>query len=166
MKIIPLVVVLAVLAALGIWLWTIFFPSPEKIIRKDFAALATDVSFTKDENGLVKIAHAESVPEFFASNVVVDITIPGHERETIMGQEQIQQAVVMSHQVATDLQVHFPDVIVTVAPDKQSATADVTVDADVSGEKHAVLQELKFSFQKTGRDWLIDKVETVQVLTK
>jgi mRNA-degrading endonuclease HigB of HigAB toxin-antitoxin module len=166
MKLISQLIILTLLAALGFWLWTVFFPSPEKIIRKEFASLATDVSFSPDENNLVKIAHAQSVAGFFTSNVVVNITIPGHEQQIIVGQDQINQAVIMSHQAVTSLKVRFPDVNVTVAPDKNSATADVTVDADVSGEKHAVIQEVKFSFQKIDRDWLIDRVDTVQVLSK
>jgi cytoskeletal protein RodZ len=166
MKMIPGLILLAVLAALGVWLWTVFFPSPEKVIRNEFTSLAHDVSFSQDENNLIKIAHAQSVPGFFSSNVVINITVPGHEQQMIVGQDQIEQAVLASHQAATDLQVKFPDVNVTVAADKQSATADVTVDASVSGEKNAILQELNFSFQKVGRQWLIDKVETVQVLSK
>ena len=166
MKLISQLLILAILAALGFWLWTVFFPSPEKVIRKNFAGLATDVSFTPDQNNLVKIAHAQSVAGFFTSNIVVNITIPGHEQQIIVGQDQINQAVLAAHQMVSSLQVRFPDVNVTVAPDKQSATADVTVEADVSGEKRAVIQEMKFSFQKVERDWLIDRVDTVQVISK
>jgi hypothetical protein len=77
----------------------------------------------------------------------------------------ITQAALLSRQVATSLDVKFPDVNVTVAPDGNSATADVTVDANVSGQSDAILQEVKFTFVREDGHWLINKVETVRVLS-
>src|ERR1700739_1522944 len=134
MKIVLRVIVLVALIALGVWLWTILFPSPEKIIRKQLAKLAQDTSFSQNENNLVKIADAQSIANFFTSNVEVNITIPGHEQETLSGRHEITTGALASRQEATALDVKFPDVNVTVAPDRNSATADVTVDATVSGE--------------------------------
>lgn len=159
------ILLLVILAALGVWLWTILFPSPEKIVRRQLAKLAGDVSFSQNENNLVKIADAQSVADFFSSNVVVDINVPGHEEQTIAGRDQITQAALLSRQQAASLEVKFPDVNVTVAADKQSATADVTVQATVSGEANAVIQEVKFTFEKIGGQWLISKVETVRTLS-
>jgi hypothetical protein len=78
------------------------------------------------------------------------------------GREEVRTAAIASRTAATDLNVKFPDVIVTVAPDKTSATADVTVDATVSGERDAIVQELKINFQKIDGHWLINRIETVQ----
>lgn len=158
-------ILLFIAAALGFWLWTVFFPSPKKIIGRQLASLARDVSFTSDENGLVKIAHAQSVEDFFTTNVEVDISVPEHEVQSLAGRDEIKQAVLVSLQRLTSLDVKFPDVNVTVAPDKNSAVADVTVDAAVSGESNAVVQEVKFTFAKVDGQWLIDKVETVRVVT-
>lgn len=118
-----------------------------------------------DENNLVKIADAQSVADFFSSNVVVNIDVPGHEEQTIAGRDQITQVALLSRQQATDMEVKFPDVNVTVAADKLSATADVTVQATVSGEPNAILQEIKFTFEKIDGQWLITTVETVKTLS-
>ncbi len=165
MKLISRLILLAALVALGVWLWTIFFPNPEHVIRKQLAKLAQDVSFSQNENNLIKIADAQGVADFFSSNVEINITIPGHEQETMAGRDQITQAALASRTVATDLDVKFPDVNVTVAPDKNSATADVTVDATVSGERNAIVQEVKFTFVKVNGKWLISAVETVRTLS-
>lgn len=162
MKIVSRIVVLLVLAALGVWLWTVFFPSPEKVIRKKLAKLALDASFTQNENNLIKLADAQNLPDFFTDTVQVNINIPGHEQQTLAGKDEIRTAALASRQAATDLEIKFPDVNITVAPDKNSATADVTVDATVSGERDAIIQEFKFNFQKTDGQWLINRVETVQ----
>jgi len=166
MKIVSRLIVLVMLAALGVWLWTILFPSPEHIVRKRLAKLAQDVSFTQNENDLIKIADAQNVAGFFSDNVEVNITIPGHEEATMAGKEQIREAALASRQQATALTVKFPDVNVTVSPDKTSATADVTLNATVSGEQDAIIQELNIKFQKINSDWLISKVETVQAVSK
>jgi len=165
MKILIRLILLVIAAAIGFWLWTVFFPSPEKIIGRKLASLAQDVSFKPDENNFVKIAHAQSVGDFFATNVEVDISVPEHEAQNLAGRDEINQAVLISRQQLTSLDVKFPDVNITVAPDKTSATADVTVDAAVSGESNAIVQEVKFTFAKVDGQWLIDKVETVRVVT-
>ncbi|HEV2453266.1 MAG TPA: hypothetical protein VGY98_03340 [Verrucomicrobiae bacterium] len=166
MKIIFRLVVLAALAALGFWLWTIFFPSPETIIRQRLAKLAQDASFSQGQNDLVKLAHAQNVADFFSSNVELNITVPGHEQETMTGRAEIQAAALASRQQLTQLDVKFPDVNIAVAPDKTSATADITVDATLSGERDAIIQELNMTFQKTEGEWLISKVETIQAVSR
>jgi hypothetical protein len=166
MKIISRVFVLVALAALGVWLWTIFFPSPEKIIKKQMLKLAQDASFSQGENNLIKIAEAQNVPGFFSSNVEVNITIPGHEQQTMTGRDEIRTEALASRQAATDLDIKFPDVNVTVSPDRNSATADVTMDATISGERDAIIQELNITFQKTDGQWLISRVETEQAVSR
>jgi hypothetical protein len=165
MKILFRIILIVALAALGFWLWTILFPSPEKIIRKQLVKLAANVSFTQDENTIVKMADAQNVAGFFSSNVVVNINVPGHEQQTIAGRDELTQVALASRGQATDLDVKFPDVNVTVAPDRNSATADVTVDATVSGQHDAIIQELKFTFEKIDGQWLITEVETVRTLS-
>ena len=165
MKYLPRIVFLVIVAALGVWLWTVFFPSPEKIIRKQLVNMAGDVSFSHDQNNLVQIAHAQSVADFFSSNVVLDLTLPGRNEQTTLDRAEITQAVLASRQQVTALDVRFPDINVTVAPDKNSATADVTVEGTVSSERDAILQEMKFTFGKEDGHWLINRVETVRVLT-
>ena len=54
---------------------------------------------------------------------------------------------------------------VTVAPDRQSAVADVAVKVQAAGQKDFIAQEVKFNFQKIGGDWLITRVETVRAPT-
>jgi len=165
MKIVSRIILIIVLGALGFWLWTVLFPSPEKVIRKQLAGLANDVSFSQNENNLVKLAHAQSVADFFTSTVEIDVNVPNHGEQMMAGRDQITQAALASRQEAMDLKLTFPDVNVTVAPDKNSAVADVTVDATISGERDAVLQEVKITFQKVEGKWLISKVESVPVVS-
>ena len=169
MKVAVRLIQLTVLFALGIWLWTVCFPSPERVIRQRLHRLATDVSFSKNDGDLAKLtglAEASDVADFFATNVAVNIDIPGREQHTLAGRDEITQAALAArHEVAT-LSVKFPDITVTVAPGRQSATADVTVEVTASGETDTFVQELKISFTKVERQWLIDEVDTVRTISQ
>jgi hypothetical protein len=164
MKIIIRIVLLAALTALSIWLWTVLFPSPETVIRKRLTELARTVSSSANESELTRLAAARSVAGFFAANVELNVDLPELGQRT-MDREEITQVALMARSRAGGVQVKFPDINITVAPDKQSAVADLTVETNVSGERESVGQEMKFTLRKTDGQWLITRVETVRTLT-
>jgi hypothetical protein len=157
------ILIAAAAAAIGIWFWTILFPNPEKVIRKELSELARDASFTGNQSSLAGIAGAQKVANFFSTNAEVNLNAPGRT-QTLAGRDEIMQAVAAARAALDGLKVEFPDVSVTVAPDKQSADADLTVKAQIAGNPEFIAQ-MKFTFQKTGRKWLITRVETVRTLT-
>ena len=162
MKIFWRLIFFAAVIALGVWLWTIFFPAPEKVIRHRLARLAADASFTSGQGTFSRIAGGESVAGFFSTNVEINLNVPGYEPVTFANRAEITQAALGVHERLRSLSVKFPDVNVTLAPDKKSAVADVTLDAAISGERDAIVQELKISFQNTTDGWLITRLETVR----
>ncbi len=169
MKVVVRLIPIVLLAAVGVWLWTIFFPSPEKIIRKQLIKLAADVSFSKNDGSLTKLAGfagASSVGDFFTTNVDVNVDIPGYEQHTLAGRDEITQASLLARQRVASLSVKFTDINVTVALDKQSAVADVTVEVKVAGESDDFVQEAKVSFEKSERQWLISRVDTVRTIAQ
>ena len=165
MKIIFRIVLLAALAALGVWLWTILFPSPEKVIHRRLAKLASTVSSSANESDLTRLAAARSVAGFFSANVELNVDLPELGQRDSMDREEITQLALMARSRAGGLQVKFPDINITVAPDKQSAVADLTVEANISGERDSIVREMKFTLRKTDGQWLITRVETVRTLT-
>ncbi|HYA79251.1 MAG TPA: hypothetical protein VED19_01930 [Candidatus Nitrosopolaris sp.] len=165
MKTVFRLILLAVLVALGVWLWFVLFPSPEKIIRQRLTELARTASFSSNEGNLARLAAAQSLAGFFATNVEVDINVPGRVQHTLVGRDEIQQAALGARERLSGLKVTFPDINITVAPDKQSALADLTVEASVSGEGDSIVQEMKITFQQTDGHWLIMRVETVRTLS-
>ena len=165
MKIAFRVVLLAALAALGAWLWTAFFPSPEKIIRQRLAEVAKDVSFAPNGSTLARLAGAQNLAGYFATNVAVNINTREGNQQEFVGRTQITQAAVAARSALSSLGVKFLDVDVTVAPDKQSASADLTVDANISGQPDALVQEVKINLQKISGQWLITRVATIRILS-
>jgi len=155
----------AAVIALGVLLWGVLFPPAEKVIRGRLAELARTVSFHPNENPLTLAGKVESLTDMFATNVEVDVEVPNRGNQVIEGRDELMQAVAGARAATGSLTVEFIDVNVTVAADKQSATASLVVRARAAGEKDDVLQPLKFFLQKSGRDWLIRRVETLRTLT-
>jgi hypothetical protein len=163
MKFFLRLVLTAVVIAAGVWLWTVLFPNPEKVIRQELSELARDASFTGNQSSLAGIAGAQKVANFFSTNAEVNVNAPGRT-QSLAGRDEIMQAVAAARASLDGLKVEFPDVSVTVAPDKQSADADLSVKAQIAGNPEFIAQ-MKFTFQKIGRQWLITRVETVRILT-
>ncbi len=162
MKIFWRLVLLAACVAAGVWLWTALFPSPEKIIHKRLAQVAAGVSFNSGENPLVIAARSENLARRFSTNVEINVNVPEFGRQGFVGREEITQAAAGARAHFGSLKVEFPDVSVTVAPDKLSAVADVAVKVQAAGETGFNVQEVKFTFQKIDGDWLVTRVETVR----
>ena len=157
-------VFLAVIVALGVWLWLILFPGPEKMIRKQLAKLAQTVSFSSNEGNLVRMAGAENVGGFFSTNAEVNLDLPGREPAVFTGRAEVTQAALASRQATGSLIVKLLDVKVTVAPDKQSAVVDLTVETTLADERDPIIEPMRSTFQKIEGQWLITRVETVRTL--
>src|SRR5581483_4735457 len=74
------------------WLWTTLFPSPEKIIMRQLNKVARDASFSENENPLIIANRAETLADFFSTNVEVNIDVPEREQHSFIGQSEITQA--------------------------------------------------------------------------
>ena len=162
MKKISRFILFAIAVAAGIWLWTILFPSPEKVIRKQLSELARDASFSGNQSSLAGIVGVQRLAGFFSTNAEVNLDVPGCEQQRLTGRDEITQAAAGARASLDGLKVEFPDVSVTVASDKQSATADLAAKVQIGGRKDFDVQEMKFTLEKIDGKWLITRVETVR----
>jgi hypothetical protein len=166
MKIALRFILFAALVALGVWLWFILFPSPEKVIRRRLTELARTASSSSNESDLARLAAARSVAGFFSTNVELAVELPELAHHSFMDRDEIMQDALMARSKIGGLSVKFPDINIVVAPDKQSAVADLTAQANVSGEHDLFVQQMKFTLQKIDSKWLIIRVETVRTLSE
>jgi hypothetical protein len=144
------------------WRW--MFPGPEHIIRKRLSELAAAASITSNEAPLVKLAKAQRLSTFFATDAKVTVDLPGRAIQTFDGREEIQQAAIGARSILNNLKVEFVDVTVSLAADKESAVTHLTATATMPGEKVPEVQELEIEFRKTDHDWLINRVQTIKTL--
>jgi len=160
------IVLLAVLVAVGIWVWSILFPSPERAIRQRLAEVAKAASFPSKESPLAVAANSQRLTTFCTDDIMITVELPGRSQHTVNGRDELLQGAMAARSFAPGLKVEFVDVTVTLAPDRQSAVANLTAKGNVPGEKDLLVQELKIKLKKVGRDWLIERIETVKTLSQ
>jgi len=153
-----------VVLAIGFWLWTVLFPSPQRAIRKRLGALAKSASFARNESPVAVGYNAQKLAGFFTSDVEIKVDLPGRPGAILSGRDELVQAAIASRAVSGSLKVEFFDVEVIVASDKQSAEAKLTLRARISGD--TLVQELKLLLNKMEGDWRIKRLETVKTLSR
>jgi hypothetical protein len=159
------VIAAAALLAVGIWLWTILFPSPERVIRSRLTDLAKTASFSGNESPLAAFANAQKVAGFFTAEIEIKADVPGRSPVVLSGREILFQTVMHARSAFAGLQAEFYDIAVSIAPDKKSADANLTLKARVTGERDIIIQELKVWLNKAEGDWRIFRLETVKTLS-
>jgi hypothetical protein len=159
-------VVLAALPAVGILAWLYFFPSPERAIRKRLAEVARTCSVSANEGPMAKLQNCQKLASFCAEDVEVAIDAYG-QRGTCTGRNEFFQTLMaVRSQLSGSLSVEFLDPVITLLPDKETAVVNLTVKGKIPNERDMMVQECKFTLKKSGRSWLIRKVETVKTLSK
>ena len=158
------IVLVALLGAVGFWGWHKLFPNPETVIRKRLGELAKAASFSSYHGLLAAAWNASSLAEFFTPDVEVTVDVPGSQH-TFSGRDELLQAAMSARKAVSNLTIKFPDIKVTVAPDKTSAVVYLTAEGKVSGEKDFFLQELRLHLTRVKHDWLIHRIETVKTLS-
>ena len=154
----------AALVGIGVWAWSVFYPSPEKVIRKRLDALAKAASFSSKEGLIAKAWNASMLADYFTEDVHATIEVPGTQH-TLNGRGELLQAVATARSALSSLSIEFPDIKVTLGPDGTTADVNLTARGKVSGDRDSYLQELKLQMIKVKRDWLISQVETVKTLS-
>jgi len=164
MKILFRLVLLAVLVAAGVWLWAVFFPSPEKVIRQRLAEIARLASFSPNENPLAALGGAQKLAGFCSPDLHVKLAVPVNADHTFESRDEIAQADLAARSALGGmLKVEFVDVLVTLAPDKQSAVADLTARIQTGSDLN--MQEIKFTLKKVDGQWLVTRAETIRTFS-
>ena len=164
MKLVVRSLLLVGLLALGYWAWTIWFPNPKVEIRHRLERLAQLASFGSDEGALSKLAGAQKLARFFSETVQIKVAVPGVEEYDFDNRDELIQAVVAARSAVKSLKARFSDMNIEVTPGKGEAIVDLTLNADIGDDKDSVWEGLKFSLKKIHGDWLVTRIDTVNLL--
>lgn len=151
------------LVALGCWLWTIFFPSPEKVVRQKIASLATTATFALKDSAIARALKAQKASSFFSPDAQLIVNAPGHGQRTLSGLDEIKETVTAAFNTLPSLGVEFLDLNIKLNPGSQSADVNLTAKVRVGDSKDFDVQEMLFLFKKIDGHWLIARAETVKV---
>lgn len=164
MKIAFRLVLLTLIGGLGFWLWTVLFPSPEKIVLKKVASLAATVTFSAQDGNITRASKVSNVISYFSTDAQVVVDIPGTGAGTLSGRDEIREAAAGGFTHLSSLKVEFLDATAKVAADKSSAEMNCTAKITAGSSKDFGVQEVRFEFKKIEDNWLITRVETVKTL--
>jgi ketosteroid isomerase-like protein len=165
MKIAFRLVLLAAVAVLGFWLWTVFFPSPEKVVLKKIASLAATATISANDSNLTRAGKASHLVGFFAADAQIIFDAPGQGTRTLSGRDEIREAALGGFASLTMLKVQFLDVSVRIGADKQTADVNCTAKVNAGDSKDFGVQEMHFQLKKIDGNWLITRAETVKTLS-
>jgi hypothetical protein len=162
MKLAVRLLILAGLAALGYWAWTVAFPNPRKVVWHRLEKLAQIASFSQNEGQLTKLASAQQIAGYFSDQVTVNVDLQGVEKVNYNNREDLVQALQGARMLASSVKAKFLGPKIEMTPGNQEAIVGVALTADIGGEQNAVVVDLKIEMKKIDGDWLITRVETVQ----
>jgi len=160
-------IAIAVVIAVGFWLWQVFFPSPERIIHNRMARIAKLISFSSNEGNIARMADVSSLLGYFTPDIQCTIDtpdIPDAGDWSINGREDLRDNVVGARSMVGSLRVDFVDVTVTFAPDHQTAAVELTARVSLPNDRDFIVHEMKFTFRNVKGEWLVSRVETVKTL--
>jgi len=165
MKIVSRLVLLVAAAALGFWLWTILFPSPEKLVLRKISGLAATATIGASDGNITRVTKVSNLIGYFSTDGEISFDVTGYPARTFSGRDEIREAAAIGFNSLTTLNVQFLDVSVRIGTDRQ--TADVSCTARVFGseKKDYGVQEMHFQLRKIDGDWLITRAETVKTLS-
>lgn len=149
----PIVSFLA-LAAIAFGIYYFLFPPPEKVIRSRIQKLAEAIS-SKPSGNIAMVANVNRISSFFHPNVTITVEGFGVEFTSINGRGELQQVALTARQRLGGISVEFYNIDVIVGPDEASATATATALIKIGGDNNPITQDVRLTFEKDGRDWLI-----------
>ena len=158
-------VLVAIVVALGIWVWKVFLPGPEKAIQRNLTQFAEAISFSSNEGNLTRVADSQNAVSLCTTNIEISVEVPGYPPQSLTGSAELFQALMLARTRLASLQVTFLDLNISVAPNKESAVVDLTARGRSAADRDMQVMELKFTMRKVGGKWLIRKIETVKTLS-
>jgi hypothetical protein len=157
---------LLLLAAAGclLLLYRHFFPNEEKRIRRMLGELAEVTSIPNRPTPTGNLAAVNRLRDFLATEVEVDVEVPGEHRHSFVGRQEIVQAALAARANLQGLKVELFDVTVTLDPGRETATVNLTVRVTQGSDRDFLVEELKLRLKQEDRQWRLTKAETVRTL--
>jgi hypothetical protein len=150
--------------AVAFWLWTVLFPSPQRVIQKRLNQLASTATFEPKEGLVSRALKVDKLGSFFADKIELNVNVPGLHPDSVTTREDLKDAAKVAAGTARGLSIEFIDMKIELNPDKEAAYVDLTLNGKVSGESDPIVQQLKFNLKKIDGEWLITKVQTIKTL--
>ncbi len=165
MKLAIRLALLAIAIGLGTWLWIYLHPTPLEAVRRQLVALAKCATLEKREGNISAGLRANEFSEFFGRDVALNMEPHAIFPDSIERSE-IAKVMLTIRTTYRSLDVKILDPVITVGADQKSAIVELTVNVAGDGDRHLLVQEMKFTMKEVDGNWLIIRVETVRTLNR
>jgi hypothetical protein len=160
------IIIIAMLAAVGIWAVTYFFPSEEKKIKKQFRLLAEWVSKDPSENTLTTVYKIKHIGTLF--DTMCEFKVPVYSFSGNYTPDEISGYAAQGRLASSKLYLKFYDLDITFP---EEGSAKVTLTARLTGKLNVgdsidETHEVESILKKVEKKWLFSKVEVIEVLKK
>ena len=164
MKIVVRLVLLAAAAGLGFWLWTVLFPSPEKVVLNKIANLAATATVSAGDGNITRATKVSDLNSYFSTDAEISYDVTEFGAHTLSGRDELREIAAGAFTQLSAVNVQFFDATARVGADKQSAEVTCTARVSVGDGKDFGIQELRIQFKKIDGDWRITRAETMKTL--
>jgi hypothetical protein len=164
-KTILIAVLVLLMVVVGI-LATLFFPSEEKQVKKQFALLSEWVSKDPGESTLTMARKMKSIGTLFSESC--DLIAPVHSLSGTYTREEISSLALQSRAQFFDLSLKFYDLNISF-PEKGVAKVNLTgklKGKSTLGETVDETRELDCLLKKIEKKWRFSQFEVIEVLKK
>jgi hypothetical protein len=165
MKLAIRLVFLAIAIGLCVWLWIYLHPTPQEAIRRQLVALAKTATLEKREGNIPAGLRANEFSEYFGREVALNME-PRAVFPDSIERSEIARVMLSIRTTYRSLGVKILDPVITVGADQKSAIVELTVNVAGDGDRHLLVQEMKFTMKEVDGNWLIIRVETVKTLNR
>jgi hypothetical protein len=165
MKLAIRLILLAIASGLCVWLWIYLHPTPQEAIRRQLVALAKCATLEKREGNVPATLRADEFSEFFGREVALNLEPRAVFADSIERSE-IARGVFAIRTTYRSLDVKIFDPVITIGADQKSAIVELTVNVAGDGDRHLLVQEMKFTMKEVDGNWQIIRVETVKTLNR
>jgi len=160
------VMLVGILAALGIWVWGYFHPSPQEAIRRRLADVARAASYTEPGGMIARAVKAQKLAGYFSPEIAMRIDLPDQSRHEAASRDEIMARAMALPTIFRSFKVQLLDPNITVGADRKSAIVDLTLRAETPGDQYLAVQEIKCTMRQVDGEWIIVRVDTVKTLNR
>ena len=145
--------------------WGFFFPSEINKICKRLNSLAACLSFSSSGSYVMRMAAADSVRDFFSTNIVVNLDGVHARAEYISGRAEVMSILTTARTYLKELNVKFEDPQVEIDESKTHAVMEVLTRITLDeNRRDKIYQLIRMNWIKEGDKWRVERVDTLKML--
>jgi len=148
------------------WAAWAMWPNESRRIRRGIEQLSAAISFSPRDGNIARLASIEATMSHFTKDAEIQVDTAGFAARTLSGEEEIREIVALSRRADDGIQVEVFDIVVTLGPGPDEASAALTATARSGGTELVAAQEFVFRMRKVDRRWRIQRIQAVRTLQK